>query len=534
MFGGAYHGGSYDGQASPNYDATTTIPSSTVSKTGLKECSNIYCHGSTMAPNGGTDTTPIWDNPATGACGTCHGATAANPPVRGSHSTHTRAYLSGYNYSCGLCHKDPGSDASLHVNNKSEVVFSTDPKTTGGSYNGTDTMLDAYGTCTNVYCHGNYPGGKNASPTWGGTAPCGSCHRASNYEFPNGGSHNRHTSMYSSGFKLQRGYSCLLCHKDIVGGTGPLSYTIDDNSKHVNGYVDWKFDTTDPRISASSTYSIPSGTAVPSDGTTPRAYGTCSNVYCHSNVQPDGGVGEPSVYTTPQWGATFYGINCDLCHIGGHWTPISSGSHPTHLNYTFTTTDNSVKCVICHKWNAGAALNDCNQCHYPATGEKIYHVNGFVDVLFDPTFGNAIYNGTPAPGDGYGSCSNTYCHSNGTSVSTGAISANTSSNWGSGALACNACHGNPPDYANGSPKTNSHAKHSSYTCDKCHYATTTNGTSITNKANHVNKIYNLQGGSGISFSYTFAADGGTCSSISCHHNNEAKWGTTLNCADCHT
>ncbi|NIM51749.1 MAG: CxxxxCH/CxxCH domain-containing protein, partial [Gemmatimonadales bacterium] len=53
-------------------------------------CSSLYCHAgdTTVQGNGsqfpaasqGTDTTPEWNNAATGACGTCHGATAAAPP----------------------------------------------------------------------------------------------------------------------------------------------------------------------------------------------------------------------------------------------------------------------------------------------------------------------------------------------------------------------------------------------------------------------------------------------------------------------
>ncbi len=143
-FDGGYQGGAYDGQTTvSSYNASTTTPATTVSKLGSKTCSNIYCHGSTMTPNGGTDTTPVWDNPSTGACGTCHGATAVNPPTKGSHLKHAQANVNGYNYSCVLCHKEPAVDNTFHVNNKSEVVFSADPRTSGGSYSGTDIMLDS-------------------------------------------------------------------------------------------------------------------------------------------------------------------------------------------------------------------------------------------------------------------------------------------------------------------------------------------------------------------------------------------------------
>ena len=99
---------------------------------------------------------------------------------------------------------------------------------------------------------------------------------------------------------------------------------------------------------------------------------------------------------------------------------------------------------------------------------------------------------------------------------------------GPGTLACNSCHGTSttngmPDYANGTPKANSHSSHyNGYnmslnnTCKKCHAATTSNGTSITNPANHVNKQYDLQAGVTTSFTYTLMLRAASCSSISCH------------------
>jgi len=151
LFSGTYLGGTYNGQSAVTYNASEA--GTIVSSSGLKECGNIYCHGSTMVPNGGTDTTPVWDNPATGSCGTCHGATSVSYPRRGSHPKHVRQTNAGYGYDCMLCHRDPLVDDSLHVNGKSEIMFSSDPKTNGGIYGGTPTPLDAYGTCTNLSSH---------------------------------------------------------------------------------------------------------------------------------------------------------------------------------------------------------------------------------------------------------------------------------------------------------------------------------------------------------------------------------------------
>ncbi len=355
-------------------------------------------------------------------CATCHGV----PPTAGGqkHATHfgtgTATYGSttiqststAYSFNCGTCHSGTHSITSPSNPHTVTINFAglaTQDGATGAAYTPPSTYSvdspagSAYtfnygdGTCSNIYCHGNYPGsGKNTSPTFLGTAPCGSCHEATNTTVPASGSHSKHagSSYYS--------FPCTRCHYGIVGGSGPASYTIADRSKHVNGYIDWSFDTF---ASTSAAYSIPSGTAMPSDGTS-RAYGTCSN---------------------------------------------------------------------------------------------------------------------------------TYCHSNGTSVATGTIPANTSAVWGTGPLACSSCHSYPPSYGNNSPKANSHVFHSSkgYTCDKCHYGTTTNGTSITGYGSHVNGAYDLQAGSGISFTYTYNSGGGTCSNISCHGGTNAQWGKT-ECLDCHS
>jgi len=655
-------GGSYDGQAAVAYaghDGTV------VSRNGSKTCSNISCHGGAMAPNNGFDTTPVWDGPATGGCGACHGATATTPPLRGSHTKHSRTDLIGYAYPCQYCHRDPATDATLHVNNSSEVVFSADPKTAGGAYSGTPAMLDAYGACTNVYCHstvqssppggavtyrttpawgqndsldcanchsyagsnpplatgshakhfeyagsrdctpchnynavddpcrschdpgtfepqrdrhadrrvdltfnpryggsysgspepgdaygscsttychGNYPGsGGQATPSWGSaaTGACGTCHGGSNTAAPNSGAHLRHADQ---GY---HNYPCTFCHAGVVGGAGPAGYTVLDREKHANGVVDWAFDSTDSRVTASSAYSIPSGTYSPSDGVTPRLYGKCSNLYCHSIAQTatggplTGAAGEYAV--TPFWSASGGSSFCGLCHRNGSTRhnngnpgPMNSGSHTTHLAYQFNARNNegTYKCAICHHYEEQLAgtYNSCNACH-STSAVYIRHANGTMDVVIDEAFGVAGYNDTSpvpgAPGNGFFTCSNTYCHSTGVSVATGSVPPNVSAVWGSSIAACGACHGSPPAYANGSPKANSHAGHDRYACGTCHNATVAVGSSVTSTSLHVNKRYDLRPSTGVTFTYAFAAGGGSCSLGACHSNVQPDGGTGL-------
>ena len=82
----------------------------------------------------------------------------------------------------------------------------------------------------------------------------------------------------------------------------------------------------------------------------------------------------------------------------------------------------------------------------------------------------------------------------------------------SGALGCNGCHGDAvvdyPNYANDTvvdagagnqTKKNSHGSHSTFTCNHCHNATTTDGSTIDTVSNHTNKAWDLAQGGGETF-----------------------------------
>ncbi|GFO60527.1 cytochrome c [Geomonas silvestris] len=191
---------------------------------------------------------------------------------------------------------------------------------------------------------------------------------------------------------------------------------------------------------------------------------------------------------------------CEGCHT----PPASIAEH--------ASTDPRV-CSKCHSHNstAGSFTASCDTCHgNPPTVTK----------WFDP--------GTAHP-TAYTNCS--MCHNTDPSAhQNGVLDVYKT---------CNGCHGFPPAYANGNPKVNSHGTHS-YTCDKCHASTTSNGTTITTPANHMNGTYDLQAGTGATFTYQYSSTGGTCSNVSCHSGNgiianvaAAKWGTSLGCNGCH-
>lgn len=500
------------------------------------------------------------------ACNSCHGfppgPLVSTPGATGSTTAGAHiAHVEALKIACESCHYNSVGSGPTHMNGDLRITLGFAPDfapTQGGSYDGqmtaqynttvttpTTTVTNTGSkTCSNLYCHGNYPGsGKNASPQWdvAATANCGSCHGGSNSDLPTSGNHAVHAS--ASGFNI----ACTSCHEGIITGSG--TYTIADQEKHVNGKVDWAFDPADSRLKGGAeTYTVASGSQQPSDGTTPRAFGSCDNIYCHSNAQPDGGTGSPDNYAQPVWGTT--GTTCGSCHKGGvhgdAGPAIDSGSHTAHLDYPLHPIG-EIECTVCHRWNTDPHTSgfNCSNCHIAHGGEFLgpivtNHVDGKVTIEFEPAFGAAAnYNGTTLPGDGYASCDTSYCHSVGDeTVSNSQLPAIYNNSryaqpaWGSGSLTCNACHGRStpdgaPDYTNGgngSESANSHPAHvadNEIGCEKCHYDTTNDGTTITSKALHVN-LDNTD----ISFD-SLNPDGSyvtdkTCSSTYCHSD-----GTTV-------
>jgi predicted CxxxxCH...CXXCH cytochrome family protein len=248
----------------------------------------------------------------------------------------------------------------------------------------------------------------------------------------------------------------------------------------------------------------------------------CQCIICHGPNGPHSG-GFPS--------------GCNICHGDppltnqpgadglvfmpsptGAATPGAHAKHATESGYNFT-------CDTCHFNGMPVTLiAESPQklqigFNYLGMGGGTY--DGFIlqsPYTYDATGGTAVTtNGTMT-------CSNIYCHSNGTSVSSGIVAQSTSPSWDTtGPLPCNTCHGYPPQYAQDQPKSNSHVIHvqqlsqnSWFNCGTCHYSTTTDGVTITNTANHVNGRYDVNPSPDVTFTYTYDRGGGTCTNITCH------------------
>ncbi len=458
-------------------------------------------------------------------CNSCHGTppidlagltkpalNALSPGNTGGHNGHIlNPNISG----CTACHNNyspqmPSYTLQIGFNGFGGTV------TTGTFYgystlsNGNVFVSSSVGTtvrrttntallnhCTNLYCHGaTLSGGTNTAPDWElgySQAECGACHGTSSTTYATAGSHSTHAG--SANLAL----ACATCH-------GPK-----ENNYHVNGSVEWHLDTANSRLGANATYrnasSGSTGALAPS-----AAYGSCGNIYCHSDVQGASGSGSPSSYKTPQWGAANPG--CSGCHTD--MTTTFTGSHQDHTKAPYSYA--------------------CSTCHSSAGSGTVKHVNHDIDLSFSGTGTGTVYSKGSAkiPGDGYGSCTTAPCH-----APYGTIP-ETPPTWGASLSGCATCHNGAGAFISYSspstltgPNTGSHSAHmnySRYVCDKCHTGAVS-GTS--GGAAHLDGNIDVTSqGYAANVAKHAANSGYTTCTAACHITT--TWGlNTLKCTDCH-
>ncbi len=373
-----------------------------------------------------------------GVCGDCHGfkatgyspiskstmvkdltnALGPNPPNYGAHARHNMAKIT-----CGACHSNTNhglETTAWQGDNRMEMGFAINKDTfpgfnptagiTGGTFYGTSnlnapfvwsagpgttiTPIADYNASCSTYCHGQWSGntGSNTTPIWVGSnqAACGGCHNATGSQPPTSGSHAKHAGSTGTGL----GIACSKCHGTYANYTG---------SAHINGNVEWS-------LSAypAGTYRGSNAGSTNATAPTTGGFGTCTNLYCHSNVQGADGTGVPTAYSTPTWGGT---AACGTCHV----VPNTTGSHASHEN-------------------AEVAF-DCHACHNNGgTTTALNHANGTINFEFVGLAQNTVYSlgNAVTPGTPYGTCSNSNCHGRFTRA------------WGSpasGLSLCEKCHG---------------------------------------------------------------------------------------------
>lgn len=474
--------------------------------------------------------------PQPGDCTDCHGVppttgstlqtdlmTYAGNPFGGSYGAHQKHYyVLGLN--CATCHN--GSVHGLLGNEYLEIGFRIDgvtwPSFTGSVATGTitvptqatyntvvapgnpgTTVLKAPDTMTcSIYCHGD---GWDSNKTPGtiswmaGPLPscsASTCHGTTPSRPPTPsvttGAHPRHVGTNQ--------YVCHTCHDEYL------------DPHMVNGRVKWNLSSQGGGATYKGFNSFSTSYVA---GSAESSYGQCTNVYCHSNVQGgSGGNQPPSSFGTVTWGGGL--LSCDGCHGGqrGDGSPIATGSHGRHVStYSYT-------CADCH---AGAGKS-----------VETRHADRSIDVAFNPLYGGSYSQTANQPGDGYGSCSSTYCHSDGkgTAATVG---------WGSGPLTCVSCHGG--DAASGRPiTTGMHAQHVdnaavlgvNFSCVECHASTVSSNSSVSNTSTHVNQFADFSGARG-------GRNRASCTSAYCHSDGKGMPGTSvswtggpaLGCTGCH-
>ncbi len=451
---------------------------------------NTYCHGN-WSGNVGSNTTPIWVGSGQAACGGCHNATGANPPVTGSHAKHAGNTGSGLGIACSSCHGTYANyTGSAHINGKVEWSLSAYP---GSAYSGSSagttnalapTSPGSYSTCSNLYCHSNVQGPTTgtggpttyATPTWGGTATCGSCHTDPNTS----GSHTNHEDATVA-------FDCHVCHNN-GGTTSPLN--------HANGTINLQF----VGLGQNTVYS--QGT----NDTPGTGYGTCSSSNCHGRF-------------TRSWGTPASGLPiCEKCHGSatsargfyntrgpdGTLSIYSSGIgvHDIHLQ-----NPNSPRKATFARFTSYAKGFSCRQCHSMPTGP---FTAGHIDTQLpaEVPFNNASsiantgmtkfsYYTSPTYSSATQSCSAIWCHgagmnSNNASGPYAGVPAaiqRTNPQWnvpfltGSGAGDCTKCHAMPPP----APDANYiHYGKTMADCNSCHTHLTSDGYGFKNKSLHVN------------------------------------------------
>ena len=360
---------------------------------------------------------------------------------------------------------------------------------------------------------------------------CSSCHGMPPLDDttrnPNtGGFVGSHQTHQPSGATIN---DCAICHN-------ASGYT----TSHMNGQIGFQSNINNSPKAGGGQYKVGGSQITFKNQTSVPALGSCSSVNCHFESD------------TPQWGSAKFSssADCSACHTA----PGPSGSHTKHDQY-FSFANNG--CVNCHpdyrtslKFSHATSAGNAGRNILVTLSEGSYSGTG------------ANYLPSQSASRTIGSCTNLYCHSDGTKSS--GYTVQTVPTWSvtSGTLNCNSCH-----KADSTLSSGSHNKHLSTTitsglaCYKCHSATVNSSGSIISTADHVNRFVTIkfnssttaangtyagQQASSTSLQKSPGTTPGTCSNVYCHSfgtaitgtfrvMSTARWGSALpgNCTACH-
>lgn len=508
-----------DGTGSVAFDASVG-PSASYTAAS-QTCSATYCHSN---GNGTNVTTPIWGetsgtNAKIGDCTYCHGnnASSATPIGTNKHTAHMNnvAVLgTNQNLSCVECHAATVSadrtiaSKSRHVNGFKDFSGARAYKT-GYSAGSCTTYCHSSGQATPVYRN------MTGSKIWSGSATlgCTGCHGYGvkpfaaftsvagepNYVSGTAGSATANThDKHVKGRGISDSRGCADCHRLTVD-QGVAGKFKNYSSRHLDGQRTVNF--------------APFGNVT---GHYTAAGKTCSNTYCHPSV-------------TATWGGA--PLACNGCHYADN--TLAAG-HKIHWE-TATVASSYVAAPGNSSGDASKYQFECASCHNSSRVPGSTHANGPVvagvqvgEVFFGyttATIKGAYVRGASSAGkDGAldytasngASCQTSYCHSNGSGgAGNASVLWTTTAKTADPLVRCVKCHNytkaTTPIISNGH---NRHVNDYTFSCSRCHYGTTTDGTSIADSRKHVNKAKDVTWNAGTDGAGVYSAS--KCTNIYCH------------------
>jgi predicted CxxxxCH...CXXCH cytochrome family protein len=330
------------------------------SKPVLSTCSNVNCHFESV--------TPVWSSAMPGQpadCNLCHSFPPNNGVSGTSHTKHnnnTAAWGGLFGpMVCTPCHTDGGVNGQpywtyQHASSAGNrgIHFDSTLNYTGTGRNFLPSQAAArqFGSCSNTYCHSNGVQGagnvKVATPKWGTSATCGSCHAS---------------PMVSNGHKVHTASpltaGCQLCHD----ATALDSSTIKPNTgTHTNGIVEVTLSTCSAGLPGNNCH----GNATPTVTTWKSGPGALKCEDCHmtpklsvvptgistSITAPDKTMSKTSGHTAPtnSLGGPMTGSPvCISCHDAT--TAHISGVLGDAVRLPSNQPNDNTQCATCH--NAG-------------------------------------------------------------------------------------------------------------------------------------------------------------------------------------
>lgn len=380
-----------------------------------------FCQGA--VPPNATCTTCHGDEKRTGGAGTdpqiavapphgTNGETLASQLAVGAHQAHlNNATLMSAPLQCNDCHILPTSMA--HSDGIIDMAWGPLAKAGGANpeFNGD--------TCTNVYCHGAFTGGRNVfAPSWTGEPMnCGSCHGtppstpphtnpAAECSMCHGAGYSQTAKTVNKAMHINgivdvsyAAATCTSCHGDNArvgvagadpdiksappvgskGETAMSARAVGVHQAHVNQttFASKPLQCADCHVVPTETshsngvVDIAFGALAKTGGAAPAWNGsTCANTYCHGAFFGGTTTAAPS-WTTPggvACGTSCHALppatpahtnpatECSNCHGAGYSQTAKTVNKATHMNGVLDTSTTGQTCSTCHGDNARVGI----------------------------------------------------------------------------------------------------------------------------------------------------------------------------------